>query len=530
MPSRQYSVLALLESTYDAVVVRDPRDKIIFWNRGAERTYGYTEEEAVSEVAHVLLKTRFPVPLVELNSQLTATGNWDGELIQVCKNGQEIRVDSRWTMRREASGTVAEILEINRRVSDSRRTEYNGLLKPDGTLLEANRPSLAFAGSRRDEVVGRQFWETVWFRYAPVILASLPVGVMITDAQGLPLMVNQALKDIWRGASEQHEARSVALGEFFKPEDWPVSRALTTGESQVEPAMTFRRLDGTRGILRVAAVPIKDEHGVVVGGVAVGQDVTDLRRAEEERARLLASEQKLRVEAEEANRLKDEFLALTSHELRTPLNAIVGWTTILRSAAEVNEQLLAKGLEVIQRNAVLQSRIIEELLDVSRIVAGKIVLDNQLLEMSSLIDDAVNSVRPVADAKFIAIFTDVQPGVGRVIGDANRLQQVVCNLLANSVKFTPDGGHIMVTASRVGPEIELAVRDSGSGIEPEFLPHVFEPFRQEGTKTSSEGGLGLGLSIVRHLVELHGGSVTADSEGIGLGAVFTIRFPAADAL
>ena len=265
----------------------------------------------------------------------------------------------------------------------------------------------------------------------------------------------------------------------------------------------------------------------MVRGVVVGQDVTELRRTDAELACFACSEQKLRVQAEEANRLKDEFLAVISHELRTPLNAIVGWTTILRSG-KADQQLFDKGLEVIQRNALLQNRMIEELLDVSRTDAGKIVLDNQLLEMASIIGDAVNSIRPIANAKHITISSEIHPDVGRLSGDADRLQQIVGNLLSNSVKFTPDGGHISVIAGRLGDEIELLVRDSGSGIEPAFLPHVFERFRQAESTRRSGGGLGLGLAIVRHLVELHGGSITAHSEGIGLGAVFTVRFPSAE--
>ncbi len=647
MFSRQNPALALLDLARDAIIVRDSGDKIIFWNRGAERTYGWTEEEALGQITHDLLKTRFHLPLSQLNSQLTEIENWEGELIQTRKDEQEIRVDSRWTIRREPSGCVTEILEINRDIPSPKRTEqavreseqrlraifdgtheYIGLLRPDGTLLEANRASLAFANIRRDEVVGLPFWETIWFRYTPgapefvrqaiqravtgefvrwespiitpsgrtmtfdislypihdekgevvlivpegrditerklaeetlrhseqqlrlaletikqeqtrlqVILANLPVGVIITDGNGSPLMVNQALKDIWRGedqlecrgANHRDETLNVETEEFFKPETWPVSMALSTGELQIERAMDFLRLDGTSGVMRVAAVPIKDEQGAVVGGVAVGQDITELLLAEEERARLLASEQELRAQAEEANRLKDEFLAVTSHELRTPLSAIVGWTTILRSG-KVDQELLATGLEVIQRNALSQSRMIEELLDVSSIAAGKIVLDYQLLEIPSIIADAVNSVRPVADAKDIIILTDICPDAGRLIGDANRLQQVLCNLLSNSVKFTPNGGRITVAARRIGFEVELLVRDSGNGIEPSFLPHVFEPFRQAGTGTTSAGGLGLGLAIVRHLVELHGGSVKAHSEGIGLGAVFSMRFPAAEGM
>ena len=278
--------------------------------------------------------------------------------------------------------------------------------------------------------------------------------------------------------------------------------------------------------MRVVTTLIKDEVRLELGAEAVGKDLSESQRAPDQSARLLAGEQKLRQQAEEANRLKDDFLAFTSHELRTPLNAIVGWTTLLRSG-KADQQLVAKGLEVIQRNALLQSKMIEELLDVSRIVAGKIALDNQLLEMASVIEDAVNSLRPVADAKQITIFLDIHPKLGSMIGDASRLQQIICNLLSNSVKFTPAGGHIIVTADRAGSDIELSVRDSGSGIEADFLPHVFERFRQAGTKTTSAGGLGLGLAIVRHLVELHGGSITAHSEGVGLGAIFTIRFPTA---
>ena len=275
--------------------------------------------------------------------------------------------------------------------------------------------------------------------------------------------------------------------------------------------------------MRVGTATIKDDVRLELGAKAFGKQFIECQPQYDQSARLLAGEQKLRQQAEEANRLKDDFLALISHELRTPLNAIVGWTTLLRSG-KADEQLLAKGLEVIQRNALSQSKMIEELLDISRIVAGKVALDNQLLDMTSVIDDAINSLRPIAEAKQITLFADIDPELGSMIGDPNRLQQIVCNLLSNSVKFTPAGGNIIVTAGRVGSEIELSVRDSGSGIEADFLPHVFERYRQGGTRTTSPGGLGLGLAIVRHLVELHGGSITARSEGLGLGAIFTIRF------
>ena len=247
--------------------------------------------------------------------------------------------------------------------------------------------------------------------------------------------------------------------------------------------------------------------------------------AEEERARLLVREQELRRQAEDANRMKDEFLATLSHELRTPLNAMLGWAQVLR-LGKVDAAAASRALETIERNARVQAQLIADLLDVSRIITGKLRLEVQAVELPRIIEAALDSVRPGADAKGIRLDVRLDPLTSPVMGDADRLQQVIWNLLSNAIKFTPQGGMVQVGLRLEGGSAEVRVSDTGAGIRPDFLPYVFDRFRQaESTITRSHGGLGLGLSIVRHLVELHGGSVAVQSEGEGKGAVFTVRLP-----
>ncbi|MDB5318645.1 MAG: sensor hybrid histidine kinase [Phycisphaerales bacterium] len=239
---------------------------------------------------------------------------------------------------------------------------------------------------------------------------------------------------------------------------------------------------------------------------------------------LLESERAARAEAERAGRMKDEFLATLSHELRTPLNAILGWATMLRRSPDDAAEV-ASGIEVIERNARLQAQLIEDLLDMSRIISGKIRLDVRSVDPTVVIDAAVESIRPAADAKEIRVQHVIDP-CGAVLGDPGRLQQVLWNLLSNAVKFTPRGGRIMITCRRSQSSVEISVTDSGQGIKPEFLPHVFERFRQADASTTRRyGGLGLGLAIVKNLVELHGGTVEARSNGEGSGATFIVSLP-----
>ncbi|HEY9762290.1 MAG TPA: ATP-binding protein [Trichocoleus sp.] len=259
----------------------------------------------------------------------------------------------------------------------------------------------------------------------------------------------------------------------------------------------------------------------------LAKEVRQRQRAEEERSQLLVQEQKARAEAEKLNRLKDEFLSTVSHELRTPLNAILGWSHILRTH-KVDEARLNRALETIERSARSQSQLINDLLDISRIITGKIRLNVQTVELLPVIEAVIDTVRPAADAKNIRLHSVLDSVAGPILGDSERLQQIVWNLLSNAIKFTPKGGRVQVCLQRINSHVEILVADTGQGISAEFLPHVFDRFRQaDNSITRSFGGLGLGLAIVRQLVELHGGTVHAESPGEGQGAVFTVKLPLA---
>ncbi len=268
-----------------------------------------------------------------------------------------------------------------------------------------------------------------------------------------------------------------------------------------------------------------DEGGTPIRFDGITIDVTDRKLVELDRERLLESERAARTELERANQMKDEFLATLSHELRNPLNAILGWAQILGSD-QLSPAETAEGIEVIERNARAQAQIIEDLLDMSRIISGKIRLDVQRVDLAAVVRAAIETIKPAADAKGIRLRAALDPMATPVSGDPNRLQQVFWNLLSNAVKFTPRGGAAQILLERVNSQLEVSVIDSGEGIDPRFLPHVFDRFRQaDATTTRSHGGLGLGLAIVRQLVELHGGVVRAKSAGRGQGATFIVQLP-----
>jgi signal transduction histidine kinase len=257
----------------------------------------------------------------------------------------------------------------------------------------------------------------------------------------------------------------------------------------------------------------------------VGERTRERDDALEKLAGLLASERAARREAEIANRAKDEFLATISHELRTPLSAILGWAVIARKNTTSPE--VERALTTIERNARAQMRIIEDVLDVGRVVSGKLQLEISATEVADAIDGAVQAVRPAADAKQVALAVEIAPDVGVIDADAGRLQQIAWNLLSNAIKFTPKGGHVGVSARRTRSSVVIQVSDDGQGVRAEFLPHLFEPFRQaDGSTTRRHGGLGLGLAIVKQLVDAHGGTITAHSEGEGRGASFTVELVA----
>src|SRR5205085_2181444 len=283
------------------------------------------------------------------------------------------------------------------------------------------------------------------------------------------------------------------------------------------------RIIGTIEVQSYEANVYRPEHATAMSMAA------NLTAVAIENVRLVKLERTAREAAEESNRLKDEFLATVSHELRTPLTAILGWSRLLESGT-LDDAVTQQALETICRNAKAQAQIVDDILDVSRIITGNLYLDLHPLEVAPVVENAINVVRPTADAKGIKIQTYFDSTPAMISGDANRLQQVVWNLLSNAVKFTGSGGRVCVKVLQGGGTVDIKVSDTGHGISKEFLPYVFERFRQaDSTTTRQHGGLGLGLAIARHLIEIHGGTISAESAGEGQGATFTIRLPLLEA-
>lgn len=289
----------------------------------------------------------------------------------------------------------------------------------------------------------------------------------------------------------------------------------------------YRIRQGTSGPYRWfinRAVPLRAPDGSIVRWLGTSTDIDDERRLSRERESLLESERAARTVAERASRLKDEFVATVSHELRTPLNAVLGWVHIIRR--DSSTATLERGLEVIERNARTQAKLVDDLLDTSRALAGKLRLEIQRVDLAAVVESAIETIRPAATAKGVELAMDVTSDRTTVAADPNRIQQVAWNLISNAIKYTPRGGRVSVRLERTASVHSLVVSDTGVGIDPEFLPHVFDRFRQfDGTTTRKHGGLGLGLAIARHLVELHGGTIEASSEGPGQGATFTVTLP-----
>jgi signal transduction histidine kinase/ActR/RegA family two-component response regulator len=290
--------------------------------------------------------------------------------------------------------------------------------------------------------------------------------------------------------------------------------------SRVIPAESYADLsDPNARLLAIALLQQKAE--------SLEAEVKERRQVEERLRLALVGEQMARAEAETANRMKDEFLATVSHEIRTPLNAIIGWSHLLRTG-RLDEATAARAVETIDRNAKSQAQLIEDILDVSRMITGKLRLNNEPVDIASVINAAIDSVQLAIDSKDLKLEVTLDPSARHTLGDASRLQQVVWNLLANAIKFTPTGGRIEVKVERAGRNLQIRVSDTGQGIDADFLPFIFDRFRQaDGSTTREHGGLGLGLAIVRHLVELHGGTIRADSAGRGKGATFIINLPLA---
>lgn len=358
---------------------------------------------------------------------------------------------------------------------------------------------------------------------------SMPHKIFTTRADGAVDYFNQQWRDYTGHTLEQMEEWEWT--KLLHPDDvnehikhW--RHALVTGEP-LQMEHRFRRADGAYRWHLTRAHAKRNVQGNISMWVGSNTDIDTIKRADEEKKQLLENERIARSEAERANHIKDEFLATLSHELRTPLNAILGWSQLILQGTMSREDI-QRGLETIERNARAQHKLIEDLLEMSSIISGKIRLDVQRLDLASIVEAAIESVAPAAEAKEIRLRKIIDPSAGPVSGDHNRLQQIIWNLLSNAVKFTPKGGHIEVIVERVASHLEITIKDSGLGIKSEFLAYVFDRFRQaDSSLTRNHGGLGLGLAIVKQLVALHGGTVRAESAGEGKGASFIVSLPVA---
>ena len=346
------------------------------------------------------------------------------------------------------------------------------------------------------------------------LITQNPDGIIVVNQQGIVKFINFAALELLGKSSEE------LIGETL---GFPVVNG-----DYLEVDIPRSPTEILVAQMRVSQIQWQSANAFVVSL----RDITQLKQAEEERAKLLE-------ETQAANRAKDEFLAILSHELRTPLNPIVGWSQLL-SMGNLSQSQVKKGAEIIQRNAMLQTQLIEDVLDVSRIIRGKLNLQPTFIDLKTTIDDALETISLAAQAKSIAIEKKIDENVGSIHADPTRIQQVVWNLLSNAVKFTPNHGRVEISLTSTDKILDreyttehqrvtyarIQVVDSGKGIQPQFLPYVFDYFRQaESTKSRAEGGLGLGLAIVRRIVELHGGEVTAQSPGLGKGATFTVFLP-----
>jgi PAS domain S-box-containing protein len=511
----------LVTSVVDyGIFMLDTSGRIESWNAGAERMSGYTAAEIMGKHFSVFYP-REDIDDGKCDRELSAAraaGRFEEEGWRLRKDGTRFWANVVITAVRDSHGELIGFGKVTRDLTERRNAE-DGLrqseerlrlliasvkdyaifiLDPTGHVASWNPGAERLKGYSAGEIIGQHF-----SRFYPA-------------------------EDIRAGKCEMELARATETGRF-EDEGWRI------------------RKDGSRFWANVVISSVRDEKGTLRGFAKVTRDLSERKHHEEqrlalarteaarrmaeeneERARALTEELKVaRDRAEEATRLKDEFLATVGHELRTPLSAILGWGRMLQGGL-LDQTKATKAFDVIVRNALAQSQIIDDLLDVSRIIAGQLRLDLDFLDVRQVIDAAVDAVRSLAEAKGITVQTVLDPDAGIVRGDNGRLQQVVWNLLTNAVKFTPREGRIVLTMRRAESALEIVVADTGRGIAPEFLPRVFDRFAQEeGSHARKAGGLGLGLAIVRHLVELHGGTVEARSEGEGRGATFTVKLPLA---
>jgi PAS domain S-box-containing protein len=523
---------AVVECSDDAIVTKNLDSIITSWNAAAERMFGYTAVEAIGQSVRMLIPDELQDEEDMVLAKIRAGEKIDHyETVRQRKDGTRLSISLTVSPLRDERGAIVGASKIARDVTERTR------------LLEAVREHAA--NTEKLSEVGAVVASTL-DRNA-VIQKVTDIATELTHAEFGAFFHNVA--DPQAGDAFTLYTVSGATGEALAR--LPNSGATAVfapafhGEGPVRfddvtqdgwyggNAPQYGMASGDLRVRSYLAVPVKGRRANVLGALVFGHSQPRMFTEQHQRlavgvaawASVALENARLYEETQTANRLKDEFLAVLSHELRTPLNAIVGYSRLLRGGILAPDKA-ARGLETLERNATWLTQIVEDVLDVSRIVAGKIRLDVQPVDLPLIVDNAVATVQPAADAKGIQLQTVIDPRVGPVSGDPARLQQVIWNLVSNAVKFTPKGGRVQVRLERVNSHVEIIVSDTGIGIQPDFLPYVFERFRQaEAGTTRKTGGLGLGLAIVRHIVEMHGGTVDASSAGEGQGATFRVRLP-----
>jgi PAS domain S-box-containing protein len=487
----QQRLAAIVDSSDDIMVTKTLDGIITSWNTAAERILGWTAAEAIGQ--HITL-------IIPEDRHAE-----EGDVLARIRRGE--RVDHFETVR----------ITKDRRLLDVSIT-VSPLRDGSGRVVGASKVGRDITERRRNELAAR--------RLAAVVESSDDVIVSKT-LDGIVTSWNEAAERIFGWSAAEAVGRHITLiiPDDRRAEEDDVLARIRRGE-RVAHFETVRVAKNGRLVdVSITVSPIRDATGRVVGASKVGRDISERRRLEEQRAALLDREQEARRQAEALNRAKDEMLATVSHELRTPLNSIFGWARMLQTG-ELDEPTRVRAIHAILRSASAQTRLVEDLIDLSRIAAGRMRLDFDEVDLNATIEAALETVRPAAQAKGITLAAVLDDSIGWISGAPDRLQQVMWNLLMNAVKFTPSGGHVDLSSRRAGDAVVIVVKDSGRGISAEILPYIFEPFLQgDSSSTRSEGGLGLGLALVRRLVDLHGGEVVAESAGPGLGSTFTLTLP-----
>ena len=488
---------AVVTSSSDAIVSKTLEGVVRTWNDGARRVFGYTPDEMIGQPIRRLIPAEIQPEEDFILARVRAGERIEHyETVRVRKDGERIDVSLTISPIKNSAGEIIGASKIARDVTDRKRVEE---------ALRENEERLRMATE-----TGK-------------------VGIWDWDIQTDRISWTDSLYQM-HGVNKDEVLGIDSFASLIHPEDRTrVSQALEQalkGNTPYELEFRVVKPNGETGWVFTNAVVFReDDKPTRLVGVTL--DITDRKRAESELDAVLAREQELRRAAEQANRLKDEFLATMSHELRNPLNVILGYSELLLRAEEFrNSPQLARMGEALRRNALAQSHLIRDLLDLSRLRSGKLTLNGETISIMTAINNAVETVRADAAAKQIEIQIDAPDGALFVEGDLLRVEQIVWNLLTNSVKFTPAGGRILLRAVREAEDVVLSVTDTGQGIDPTFLPYVFEMFRQADASTSrAQSGMGIGLALVRQLVELHGGKVDVKSAGVGLGTCFTVWLP-----